>query len=68
MARRHHALAQRMGRMDAPGYRADTTPSIHSARRTKSTRLLPGDAILVSDVGVHHNWLLQFCRPKNFIP
>jgi acetolactate synthase-1/2/3 large subunit len=20
---------------------------------------------LVSDVGVHHNWLLQFCRPKN---
>jgi acetolactate synthase I/II/III large subunit len=28
-------------------------------------KALPDDAILVSDVGVHHNWLLQFCRPKN---
>src|SRR6266540_1890684 len=27
-------------------------------------RALPEDAILVSDIGVHHNWLLQFCKPK----
>jgi acetolactate synthase-1/2/3 large subunit len=26
--------------------------------------VLPEDAILVSDIGVHHNWLLQFCRPR----
>jgi ABC-type molybdate transport system ATPase subunit len=25
---------------------------------------LPDDAILVSDIGVHHNWLLGFCKPK----
>jgi acetolactate synthase I/II/III large subunit len=49
----------------APGYRADTTP-IHPQRAAHEIdQTLPGDAILVSDVGVHHNWLLQFCRPKN---
>ena len=25
---------------------------------------MPEDGILVSDIGVHHNWLLQFCKPK----
>ncbi len=25
---------------------------------------MPDGAILVSDVGVHHNWLIQYCRPK----
>jgi acetolactate synthase-1/2/3 large subunit len=25
---------------------------------------VPEDAILVSDIGVHHNWLLQFCKPR----
>ena len=24
---------------------------------------MPEDAILVSDIGVHHNWLLGFCKP-----
>ncbi len=49
----------------APGYRADTQP-IHPQRAAHEiNRALPDDAILVSDVGVHHNWLLQFCRPKN---
>jgi acetolactate synthase I/II/III large subunit len=27
-------------------------------------KALPEDAILVSDIGVHHNWLLGFCKPK----
>jgi acetolactate synthase-1/2/3 large subunit len=49
----------------APGCRADSTP-IHPQRAAHEIdKVLPGDAILVSDVGVHHNWLLQFCRPKN---
>jgi acetolactate synthase-1/2/3 large subunit len=26
--------------------------------------VLPEDAILVSDIGVHHNWLIQFCTPR----
>src|SRR5919106_4828844 len=49
----------------APGYRADTTP-IHPQRAAHEiAKVLPDDAIVVSDVGVHHNWLLQFYRPKN---
>ncbi len=48
----------------APGYRVDTTP-IHPQRAAHEIdRALPDDAILVSDIGVHHNWLLQFCRPR----
>jgi acetolactate synthase-1/2/3 large subunit len=48
----------------APGYRADTTP-IHPQRAAHEIdRALPADAVLVSDIGVHHNWLLQFCRPR----
>jgi acetolactate synthase-1/2/3 large subunit len=48
----------------APGFRADTTP-IHPQRATlEIDRALPEDAILVSDIGVHHNWLLQFCKPR----
>ena len=48
----------------APGFQADTTP-IHPQRAAHEIdRALPDDAILVSDIGVHHNWLNQFCRPK----
>ncbi|MGH8734761.1 MAG: thiamine pyrophosphate-binding protein, partial [Burkholderiales bacterium] len=48
----------------APGYRADTTP-IHPQRAAlEIDKALPEDAILVSDIGVHHNWLLAFCKPK----
>jgi acetolactate synthase-1/2/3 large subunit len=48
----------------APGFQADTTP-IHPQRAAHEIdKALPEDAILVSDIGVHHNWLLQFCEPK----
>ncbi|MPY73515.1 MAG: thiamine pyrophosphate-binding protein [Alphaproteobacteria bacterium] len=47
----------------APGFTADTTP-IHPQRAAHEIdRALPEDAILVSDIGVHHNWLIQFCTP-----
>jgi acetolactate synthase-1/2/3 large subunit len=49
----------------APGHRVDTTP-IHPQRAAHEiAKALPDDAIVVSDVGVHHNWLLQFYGPKN---
>jgi len=49
----------------APGIQADTTP-IHPQRAAHEIdRVLPDDAVVVSDVGVHHNWLLQFRRAKN---
>ncbi|MEK6711449.1 MAG: thiamine pyrophosphate-binding protein [Nitrospinota bacterium] len=48
----------------APGFQADTTP-IHPQRAAHEIdKALPPDTILVSDVGVHHNWLIQFCKPR----
>jgi acetolactate synthase-1/2/3 large subunit len=48
----------------APGFIADSTP-IHPQRAAHEIdKALPDDAILVSDIGVHHNWLIQFCQPK----
>src|SRR5882672_11086462 len=48
----------------APGFMDDSTP-IHPQRAAAEIdKALPDDAIMVSDIGVHHNWLLQFCKPK----
>ena len=48
----------------APGFLADSSP-IHPQRAAHEIdRALPEDAILVSDIGIHHNWLLQYCRPR----
>jgi len=47
----------------APGFKADTTP-IHPQRAAHEIdKVLPDEAILVSDIGIHHNWLIQFCHP-----
>src|SRR5215213_4122120 len=48
----------------APGFSDDTTPINPQRAAHEIGRALPDDAILVSDIGVHHNWLLQFCKPK----
>src|SRR5882672_942657 len=48
----------------APGFKADTTPIAPQRAAHEIDRVLPEDAILVSDIGVHHNWLIQFCKPK----
>lgn len=48
----------------APGFLADTSP-IHPQRAAHEIdRALPENTILVSDIGIHHNWLLQFCKPR----
>lgn len=48
----------------APGFRDDSTP-IHPQRAAAEIdRALPADAILVSDIGVHHNWLNLYCKPR----
>ncbi len=48
----------------APGFTDDSSP-IHPQRAAHEIdRALPEDAILVSDIGVHHNWLVQFCKPR----
>src|SRR5215212_3193431 len=48
----------------APGFSDDSTPINPQRAAHEIERALPDDAILVSDIGVHHNWLLQFCKPK----
>jgi acetolactate synthase-1/2/3 large subunit len=48
----------------APGFTDDATPINPQRTAYEIDRALPDDAILVSDIGVHHNWLLQFCKPK----
>ena len=47
----------------APGFTDDSTP-IHPQRAAHEIdKALTEDAILVSDIGIHHNWLIQFCKP-----
>lgn len=48
----------------APGFTDDSSP-IHPQRAAREIDgALPADAILVSDIGIHHNWLIQYCKPK----
>ncbi|MFZ0777173.1 MAG: thiamine pyrophosphate-binding protein [Xanthobacteraceae bacterium] len=48
----------------APGFSDDTAPINPQRAAAEIGKALPDDAILVSDIGVHHNWLLSFCKPK----
>ena len=48
----------------APGFQADTTPINPQRAAHEIDKVLPDEAILVSDIGIHHNWLIQFCHPK----
>jgi acetolactate synthase-1/2/3 large subunit len=44
---------------------ADDSSPIHPQRAAlEIDKVMPADAILVSDIGIHHNWLIQFCKPK----
>lgn len=47
----------------APGMTDDASPMNPQRAAVEINKALPEDAILVSDIGVHHNWLLQFCKP-----
>ncbi|MEK9753696.1 MAG: thiamine pyrophosphate-binding protein [Rhodospirillaceae bacterium] len=47
----------------APGMTDGSTPINPQRAAVEIDKALPEDAILVSDIGVHHNWLLQFCNP-----
>jgi acetolactate synthase-1/2/3 large subunit len=48
----------------APGFVDDSSP-IHPQRAAHEIdKALPENAILVSDIGIHHNWLIQFCKPR----
>ncbi len=48
----------------APGFTDDSQPINPQRAALEIDRGLPADAILVSDIGVHHNWLLGYCKPR----
>jgi acetolactate synthase I/II/III large subunit len=48
----------------APGFTDDASPINPQRAAHEIDRALPDDAILVSDIGIHHNWLLQYCKPR----
>ena len=48
----------------APGFTDDSQPINPQRAAFEIDRALPEDAILVSDIGVHHNWLLGYCKPR----
>jgi acetolactate synthase I/II/III large subunit len=48
----------------APGFADDSSPINPQRAAHEIDKALPSDAILVSDIGIHHNWLIQFCKPK----
>jgi acetolactate synthase-1/2/3 large subunit len=48
----------------APGFTDDSSPINPQRAAYEIDKALPDDAILVSDIGIHHNWLIQFCKPK----
>lgn len=48
----------------APGFTDDSSPINPQRAAHEIDKALPEDAILVSDIGIHHNWLIQFCRPR----
>ena len=48
----------------APGFKDPASP-INPQRAAREIDLaLPEDTILVSDIGIHHNWLIQYCKPS----
>jgi acetolactate synthase-1/2/3 large subunit len=48
----------------APGFVEDGSPINPQRAACEIDAALPDDGILVSDIGVHHNWLIAFCKPK----
>ena len=48
----------------APGFSDDSTPINPQRAAAEIHKGLPEDAILVSDIGVHHNWLLGYTKPR----
>jgi acetolactate synthase-1/2/3 large subunit len=48
----------------APGFADDSRPINPQRAAAEIDKGLPDDAILVSDIGVHHNWLLGYCKPR----
>ena len=60
--RRSTAIARNGTSSSRPGFTDDTTPINPQRAALEIEHGLPEDAILVSDIGVHHNWLLGYLQ------
>src|SRR3989440_4138978 len=58
------AYRKEWDRVVAPGFSDDTTPDNPQRAALEIDKALPEDAILVSDIGVHPNWLAEFFKPE----
>jgi acetolactate synthase-1/2/3 large subunit len=47
----------------APGFSDEASPINPQRAAREIDKALPEDTILVSDIGIHHNWLIQYCKP-----
>ena len=58
-------LSQGVGQASSrPDFPSTRTPINPQRAAFEIDKALPEDAILVSDIGIHHNWLLGFCKPR----
>jgi acetolactate synthase-1/2/3 large subunit len=48
----------------APGFADEGTPINPQRAAAEIDAAMPADGIMVSDIGVHHNWLIAFCKPR----
>ena len=48
----------------APGFVDDGSPINPQRAAREIDAAMPPDGILISDIGVHHNWLIAFCKAK----
>ena len=65
LARRHRELAARSGRRSrGPNFDIHATPIRPERVVADCQAVLPDDAILACDVGVNHNWYMQFWKAR----
>ena len=66
LARRHQKLAGRMGKIHPAEFRRFTPSPMRPERVVADcAAVMPEDAILCCDVGVSHNWYMQFWKPRH---
>src|SRR3546814_13666059 len=46
----------------APGFSDESSPIAPQRAAREIELAVPDDAIVVSDIGIHHNWLIQYFR------
>src|SRR3546814_7704792 len=48
----------------APGFSDESSPIAPQRAAREIELAVPDDAIVVSDIGIHHNWLIQYFKSE----